>query len=374
VNQLAHPYSGSLYHGFARSAGLNYWESSAYTFAGSALWEVAGETTAPSLNDQIATGIGGSFLGEAMFRTANWLLEGGGKHPGFGRELGAAIVSPPTAVNRHVFGSRFQHLYTSDSADVTTAADFGAKKSRRDSHGATEQESDTAGLARFTIEYGRPGKSDYHYDHPFDYFRLDLAGQTDTENHVDHVDARGLLWGTTYKPSAEFDGIWGLYGNYTYLSPGVFRLATTAVSIGTTVQDRITDSTTLQGSLLGGVGFGAAGTIASDQSDRDYHYGLSPQALLDLRCIFGNKVMVQMTGRDFEIGGSGYNENGGRENVLQAELGMTVRVYGPHALSIQCVGSWRDAGYLSASEQQQSTESIALVYTFLGGTRLGAVR
>jgi hypothetical protein len=27
VNQFAHPYQGSMYHGFARSAGLSYWKS-----------------------------------------------------------------------------------------------------------------------------------------------------------------------------------------------------------------------------------------------------------------------------------------------------------------------------------------------------------
>jgi hypothetical protein len=36
VNQFLHPYQGSIYHGFARSAGLNYWESLGYTFAGAA--------------------------------------------------------------------------------------------------------------------------------------------------------------------------------------------------------------------------------------------------------------------------------------------------------------------------------------------------
>jgi hypothetical protein len=38
INQLGHPYQGSMYHGFARSAGLTYWESLGYTFAGSAFW------------------------------------------------------------------------------------------------------------------------------------------------------------------------------------------------------------------------------------------------------------------------------------------------------------------------------------------------
>src|SRR5438045_9468496 len=27
VNQFMHPYQGAMYHGFSRSAGLNYWES-----------------------------------------------------------------------------------------------------------------------------------------------------------------------------------------------------------------------------------------------------------------------------------------------------------------------------------------------------------
>ena len=65
INQLGHPYQGSIYHGFARSAGLNYWESLGYTLAGSAFWEIAGEKVPPSKNDMISTGFGGSFLGEA---------------------------------------------------------------------------------------------------------------------------------------------------------------------------------------------------------------------------------------------------------------------------------------------------------------------
>lgn len=46
VNQFAHPYQGSMYHNFARSAGLGYWESAGYTFAGSVAWEIAGEKNA----------------------------------------------------------------------------------------------------------------------------------------------------------------------------------------------------------------------------------------------------------------------------------------------------------------------------------------
>jgi hypothetical protein len=47
TNQFLHPYQGSMYHGFARSAGLSYWESAAYTFAASAAWRRTGGCSMP---------------------------------------------------------------------------------------------------------------------------------------------------------------------------------------------------------------------------------------------------------------------------------------------------------------------------------------
>src|SRR5262252_7500333 len=108
TNQFLHPYQGSIYQGFARSTGLDFWEASAYTFMGSLLWEVAGESTNPSINDQIASGIGGNFLGEPLFRIASLLLETGSTGPpGLWRELGTVLISPPLGFNRLVYGNRF---------------------------------------------------------------------------------------------------------------------------------------------------------------------------------------------------------------------------------------------------------------------------
>ncbi|HEV8311049.1 MAG TPA: DUF3943 domain-containing protein, partial [Methylomirabilota bacterium] len=113
VNQLGHPYQGSIYYGLGRSSGLNYWQSLLYTLAGSFLWETAGETSPPSLNDHIASGIAGTFVGEPLFRMASLLLEGGGERPGFWRELAAAVLSPPTGFNRLVFRDRFAAVFPS---------------------------------------------------------------------------------------------------------------------------------------------------------------------------------------------------------------------------------------------------------------------
>ena len=113
VNQFMHPYQGSVYFGLARSSGLDYWKSLGYTFGGSLLWEIAGETGPPSINDLVTTGLGGTFLGEPLFRMANLLLERGGETPGFWRETGAAAISPPLGFNRLAFGDRFRRVFES---------------------------------------------------------------------------------------------------------------------------------------------------------------------------------------------------------------------------------------------------------------------
>ena len=88
-----------------------------------------------------------------------------------------------------------------------------------------------------------------------------------------------------------------------------------------------------------------------DQSDRDYHYGATPQGKLDLRCISATSPCPAHRLR-LTAGGAGYNQNGGRENA-QVEAAMTVRVYGPHALRFQCTGDRRDAHRDTADPQHQ---------------------
>ena len=112
TNQLGHPYQGSMHYGFARSAGLSFWESTGYALAGSALWEIAGETTPPSANDLVNTGIGGSFMGEALFRLASLLLENDDVPP-LWREVGAALIQPSTGFNRLAYGKRFDQVFAS---------------------------------------------------------------------------------------------------------------------------------------------------------------------------------------------------------------------------------------------------------------------
>jgi hypothetical protein len=371
TNQFLHPYGGSVYYGLARSAGLNFWESFAYAAAGSFLWEMGGETGPPSINDQISTPIGGSFLGEPLFRMASLLLESGGGTPGFWRELGAAVISPPTGFNRLVFGNRFDDVFPSRDPAVFARFELGASLSAlahapNVSRGIRQNE----GTADFSIAYGLPGKPGYSYTRPFDYF--DFQFRAASANTFENIMTRGLLFGTDYAAGDAYRGVWGLYGSYDYIAPQIFRVSSTALSLGTTAQWWLSDAIALQGTALGGVGYGAAGSIHGT-GERDYHYGATPQGLLALRLILGDVAMLDVTGREYYVSGVGSTENRGSETIARGTASFTLRVYGRHALAVQYIASARDAHYPDIPDRHQTVGTISLAYVFLGDTRFGAV-
>jgi hypothetical protein len=78
-----------------------------------------------------------------------------------------------------------------------------------------------------------------------------------------------VLWAKPGVPFERSRSWWGRFGIFDYLSPQIFRVSTTALSLGTVGQWWLTRRIALQGAVLGGVGFGAAGTVG-DQAERDY--------------------------------------------------------------------------------------------------------
>jgi hypothetical protein len=373
INQFAHPYQGSMYHGFARSAGLNYWESLLYDNVGSFLWETAGETTRPSINDQFASGIGGSFFGEALFRMASLVLEGDGDKPGLWRELGATVLSPPTGINRLAFGDRFKPVYPSHNPATFWRLRFGASlRSNLNDQGGLNTINPTEATADFSMAYGLPGKPGYSYARPFDYFHFEFTSLGNADNPFDDVMIRGLLLGKDYGAGNAYRGIWGLYGGYDYISPHIFRVSSTSVALGTTFQWWLSRAVALQGSALGGIGYAAAGNV-TQVGQRDYHYGVAPQGLLALRLILGDRAMFDLTGRAYYLTGMGGDDPGGREAIDRLNMGFTVRIYGRHAIGIQYIASHRDAQYPDRADSHQTVGTVSLVYTLLGNTRFGAV-
>ena len=368
VNQIGHPYQGSMYHGFARASGLSYWESMAYTFAGSALWEIAGETTRPSKNDQISTGIGGSFLGEALFRMSNlWLEQGRGSK--FWREVGAAAISPPVGFNRLAFADRFDGIFPSNNPEYYSRLQVGVTSATQDQPGTSNEVKRNEGVLDFAIDYGLPGKSGYAYRRPFDYFAFQISASSAVG--VESATTRGLLFGTNYDFGKRYRGIWGLYGSYDYFAPQIFRLASTALSLGTTAEWRLSDSLALQGTGLVGVGYATVSTIGGIGNERANSYGVAPQALLALRMIFGDRASLDLSAREYFISEVSSGNRDGYDNVVRADASFTYRIHRQHAIAVKYQRSRRNSDFPGLGDRIRDRATLGIFYTLLGRERFG---
>lgn len=370
VNQLGHPYQGSMYHGFARASGLNYWQAWAYTFVGSAFWEIAGETTRPSKNDQISTGIGGSFLGEALFRLSSlWLENAAG--PSLWREFVGAAISPPVGFNRLVFGDRFKGIFPSRDPEYYSRVNVGIMSATQDRRGSSRRIRRHEALVDFALDYGLPGKPGYTYERPFDYFSLQAAASTAIG--FESASTRGLLLGTDFNLGDSYRSIWGLYGSYSYLAPQIFRLASTALSLGTTGEWRIADSLALQGTALLGVGYASVSTIRGISDERANHYGVAPQTLLALRLIAGDRVSLDLTAHEYfvsDVSGS----RGGHDNVVRADAAITWRIHDRHGISVKYQLSRRDSDSRGLGKSNQTRGGVGIFYTLLGRDLFGTAQ
>ena len=372
VNQFGHPYQGAMYMGFARSAGLDYWQSAGYAFAGSVVWEIAGERTKPSRNDQVASGIGGTFLGEALFRMSSLVLEQGGGMTPFWRNIAAAAIDPAAGFNRIVFSDRYGSVFSSHEAVYFSQLAFGYSGSvKRDLGSSTADFKRNEAQLNFSIDYGLPGRKGYEYTRPFDYFNFQTTASS--ANGVENVMTRGLLVGKSYEAGPNYRGVWGIYGSYDYIAPQSFRISSTAVSLGTTAQWWLGKSFSLQGTYMLGLGYAAVGTTHGVVGDRDYNYGVAPQTLLALRLTKDDTASFDLTAREYFVSNVGSGTSGGHDNIVRADAALTFRVDKQQAVSFKMLGNRRDARFAGPGTQRQTQVTVGIFYTLLGQDRFGTV-
>ena len=110
TNLFWHPYTGGLYFNAARANGMNFWQSIPYAFAGSLMWEYFGEAELPSINDIIATPIGGIAFGEITHRLSHLIIDESKRGKArVSREILAGIISPMDGFNRLIRGETFRY-------------------------------------------------------------------------------------------------------------------------------------------------------------------------------------------------------------------------------------------------------------------------
>jgi hypothetical protein len=225
--------------------------------------------------------------------------------------------------------------------------------------------------ADFALDYGLPGKAGYTYHKPFDYFLF--RARVSNVNGLESLSTRGLLFGAPYGSGERLRGIAGLYGSYDYLSPQLFRIASTGLSLGSNAQWWLADKLALQGHASAGVGYTATGTIRAS-SNGQYHYGFAPQTMLSLRLIYGDRLSLDLSSLAFFDGKITSPDTGGSDRVLRGDASLTYRVSGPHAVSLKYLTSRRSFSFPNVTQSQQRYDSVGVYYSYQPSRGMGAVR
>jgi hypothetical protein len=330
------------------------------------MWELVGETTAPSFNDVITTTFGGSFVGEALFRMANLVLEDGGGLARGWRELGSAALAPSATFNRYYYGAP---LFRSNGAAYYSQFSLGGGATRQTGPASGETMQRGEAIYDFSLDYGLPGQSGYAYRRPFDTFSFRVTGTT--SNAVENLATRGILLGGGYGGAA-YRGIAGLYGSFDYNAPQFFRVSSSALSLGSTGQVRIARGIALQGSALAGYGYTSVGSVGS-REERDNHFGMAPLVMLAGKLILGARAALDLDARKYFVSSLGGAGPDGHDHITRADAGVTWRVHKRHAVSVRYVWTHREATLPLAGELTQIRRMAGIFYTYVGHEKLGAV-
>lgn len=223
TNQFAHPYQGNLYFNSFRTNGFNFWQSAPAAFAGSFMWEVAGETHPGAPNDFINTSFGGISLGEMTYRMANLIVNE--KQRGFKRqmqEIAALVINPVNGFNRILDGKWGRVNRTPnplrDSVKLHGQVDAGWRRFSSEINNLFTK-GKNEWYARFSLLYGDPYRD---FKKPFDNFALVAEIGNDDSSKINIVHVAGGLAGWHLHTSEKQKWIANITLNYDFYKNASF--------------------------------------------------------------------------------------------------------------------------------------------------------
>lgn len=204
-DNIEHPFHGAMYFSAGRTNGLNFWESAALPFLGSAMWELMLENNRPSTIDGILTSAGGVLLGEPLFRIANDLII---RNNAKGlekvvREIFGFIINPTLVSDRLATGKSFKRTGASAVHDYDTLLPLGVMN----------------GKPFFAIQLQYADIWNKKDVAPYDWFELNLSASSNPENfQSQHLSVTGNLLGKklAFGKSRAWLGIFGHYGYFDF--------------------------------------------------------------------------------------------------------------------------------------------------------------
>lgn len=222
TNQFDHPYHGQLYFNAFRSNGYNFYESSIATVFGSYIWETAGETQHPSINDLVNTTFGGIILGEMTHRVSrNILSRSKNGHNIIGNEIVALLVNPVNSLNRLLdgkWGKKIDDYYAVDSSHISAEFDMGFRRfDAREGDFLEKGKNSIYSRLRFHYSNG-----DHNYKRPFDEFHVNLEVGSGDSTFINAVNVHALLSGAQFFKSKRGQHFGTLNAHYDFYNNDAF--------------------------------------------------------------------------------------------------------------------------------------------------------
>lgn len=286
TNQFAHPYHGSLYFNAARSNGYSFWESVPFTFGGSFLWEYFNETHHPSMNDWIATSVGGSAVGEILHRLATSVRDNSAEGAErTWREIAGFGIDPVGGLNRIIDGdSGRKHANPRDRHPRGYAArwDVGARTVSDDRLFSASDT--TKAYMKFEFDYGDPFMGDM--EKPYDSFDLLLQLNFSDASTIARFESNGMLAGTYLKESDEASHIVSAHLHHDFINTFQIEFGAQAFSAGLLSRFETKHGMEMRTELNAGpILLGAVSSDYESVSGRSYDYG--PGFLATFSAAFG---------------------------------------------------------------------------------------
>jgi hypothetical protein len=359
VNQFGHPYQGTWAFTAARSSGQSFWGSVPFVFGASALWELAGETERPALNDQVTTTVAGVVLGEILHRFAGALRAEGGPW----RDAFASVLSPMGALNRRALGAG------GDPAAPPSRWQLALGTVAVEGLGPTPGGWRPLGYGGLSFTYGLPGAADLELDRPFDHFVVE-AGYGMASDPDATLRARGLLVGRAFGAAA-VRGLYGAWLSFDLDTPPRHRVSTSAVGFGGSASADLGGGLSVEGDAIASVVLlGAGGNVdrepAVSGESRDYRFGPGAQGLAGVRFLAGSRGSAGLALRQYLLLGAG-DDSGSTELLVEGSAAATLRIAGAHGVGVEVSRYLRRAHADGVPSIRHADSVVRIYYTLMGG-------
>ena len=307
TNLFGHPYHGGLYFNAARSNGMLLREAALYTVGGSLMWEYLMENELPSMNDLIATSIGGVCLGEITFRLSDLLIDD--RTIGlarFGREFFATLISPMRGFNRIISGDAWKVRNISGRRESSSPVRFYIASGYKSLSESRNIKLDHGMYIDLKLLYSNIFSDEN--EKPYDAFLLNTQiNFFSYQPFISNINVLGQIWGKNIRlKNNRFDLHWGFFQHFDYYdSKAVFEGETinsykisqvAAVGVGGQFRINLTEKNSfVMSSYLNGVLLGGSITDYYRVTDRDYNMGSGFSAKANMWLRFGTKAELAAT-------------------------------------------------------------------------------